>query len=539
MSELTDDQLDGLFRKSAEEFDPAFDPAVWQEMNARLDAHDQTKPNGTATWKNLLRWGLPILLLLLFMVGGWYVYRPMEGVVTPALPPTAANSGAGVARIDNRAQSVIKSRSKKEKGEESEASAESKRFLVPRSTESNTDATRQDVLGERKTSAPKNLADRVKMLPKAVVGTDAPVAINSVQDKAVTPKPVTELKRKAVEFVSVAPAIRKTAPFVTHLASVIHPENRVTIPKRRPVTAHPALMTFPGDTYAARPMSSLPVQPVEVKSGVGVPDTQTAGTESTTTEKNEDRAVSLPGLTKLTMIPAAWSRPALLIERPVAWQAGEHDVRRLVSQAYSPRGLSVRFVVSPDLSAVGLKNFARPGTNVGLLLEYRLASRWSVQAGIMQSTKVYKASTTDYTLPDYVKTWIVQPEGVDGRCRMFDIPINLRYDVAIRPRPNGQVPSRWFVSGGVTSYVMQQEDYTYQYADPTNTHIYPKNRQWSGSTGAYGFSELNLSVGYEQAISRRLSWQIEPYLKIPLRGVGYYTVNLLSTGGFFSLRYKF
>ena len=44
MSELTDDQLDGLFRKSAEEFDPPYDPAAWQDMKTRLDAHDQTMP---------------------------------------------------------------------------------------------------------------------------------------------------------------------------------------------------------------------------------------------------------------------------------------------------------------------------------------------------------------------------------------------------------------------------------------------------------------------------------------------------------------
>ena len=75
MSELTDDQLDGLFRKSAEEFDTPYDPAAWQDMKNRLDTHDQTRPGGSVIWKKLLRWGLPLGLLLLITAGGWYAYR--------------------------------------------------------------------------------------------------------------------------------------------------------------------------------------------------------------------------------------------------------------------------------------------------------------------------------------------------------------------------------------------------------------------------------------------------------------------------------
>ena len=64
----------------------------------------------------------------------------------------------------------------------------------------------------------------------------------------------------------------------------------------------------------------------------------------------------------------------------------------------------------------------------------------------------------------------------------------------------------------------------------------PKER--NEKTGLYGFSQLNLSVGYERALSRRLSWPVEPFAKVPLKGVGFFKINLLSAGAFFSLRYK-
>jgi hypothetical protein len=119
---------------------------------------------------------------------------------------------------------------------------------------------------------------------------------------------------------------------------------------------------------------------------------------------------------------------------------------------------------------------------------------------------------------------------------MLDIPINLRYDLALTPRRSALPPSRWFVSAGTTTYYMLREDYTYNYDNPTDPKI--KYRDWTTETGRYGFSQLNVSAGYERAFTQRLFWQVEPFLKVPLRGVGFYKVNLLSTGAFFSLRYK-
>jgi hypothetical protein len=243
----------------------------------------------------------------------------------------------------------------------------------------------------------------------------------------------------------------------------------------------------------------------------------------------------------LTNRPGQWPKPLSFSGRELTAPISSIETKQPVSVQPVPsqKGLSVRFVVSPDLSAIGLRNFQRPGTNVGLLLEYRLASRWSVQAGVMRSTKVYKALTSQYELPAYTTKWNVLPVSVNGRCNMIDIPINVRYDLALRPRLNGQIPSRWFVSGGVTTYIMQQEDYIYNYADEDKPHVYRDDRkEWHGSTGRYDFSQLNISAGYERALSRRLSWQVEPFVKVPLKGVGYYKINLLSTGAFFSLRYK-
>ncbi|QJW88184.1 PorT family protein [Spirosoma taeanense] len=247
---------------------------------------------------------------------------------------------------------------------------------------------------------------------------------------------------------------------------------------------------------------------------------------------NKSDRLLYPTPAQLTGLPGQWPVPLGFVDREVVMpEDGESQSEQQVKPSRLT-GLSVRLVVAPDLTVVGLKNFTRPGTNVGLLAEYQLTPRWSFQAGVLRSSKIYRAATSDYNW-----MWPVQPESVSGRCNMLDIPLNLRYDVALRPPSTGRAPSRWFVSGGVTTYVMLREDFTYNYANPADPRI--KYRQWSTKTGRYEFSHLNLSAGYERSLSRRLAWQVEPFLKIPLKEVGYFKLNLISTGAFFSLRYRF
>ncbi|GAA4468887.1 hypothetical protein GCM10023189_54980 [Nibrella saemangeumensis] len=200
------------------------------------------------------------------------------------------------------------------------------------------------------------------------------------------------------------------------------------------------------------------------------------------------------------------------------------------------KGLSIQFLVSPDLTTIGLKDFERPGTNVGMLLQYRLSNRWSVQTGVLRSVKFYQASVEEYEFPGYYH-WSVMPESVAGRCNMLDVPINIRYDFILRRHPaKPEIKSRWFVSSGATSYIMLRETYDYVYANPNDYRI--KYRKWDGKTGTYTLSNLNLSLGYENHISRRLSWQVEPFVKVSLKPVGYFKAHLLSTGAFLSVRYR-
>lgn len=178
-------------------------------------------------------------------------------------------------------------------------------------------------------------------------------------------------------------------------------------------------------------------------------------------------------------------------------------------------------MVSLDLSATGLDGFTDPGTMLGLMAEYRISKKWSIQSGLSYSVKNYAALGEEYD----TSTW---PGGRSdnlvsalARCLVLDIPINVRRYFQVK---NG---NQWFVSSGVSTYLMLSEDYNYEYA--TQNPNWSPTAQVRGENNHY-FGIANFSVGYETPISKKLGLALEPFMKLPLTGIGQGKVKFLSFG---------
>lgn len=175
----------------------------------------------------------------------------------------------------------------------------------------------------------------------------------------------------------------------------------------------------------------------------------------------------------------------------------------------------------------------RPGPSASLLLDYNLNNKWALQTGVIRSLKTYNAQFQDYNGPE---EWgnDPMPASIDGDYRVFELPVNLRYDFGLDLSPRQK--ARWFIGAGVSSYKMQRETYTYNYDSYSSGQKRPPKEMDRG-TGWYFLSHANVSVGYEHRLTRRLSIIAEPYLRVPLRGVGFGKVNLFTAGVWFSARY--
>jgi len=192
---------------------------------------------------------------------------------------------------------------------------------------------------------------------------------------------------------------------------------------------------------------------------------------------------------------------------------------------------SLGLVMGPDLSTAGsMAHFYDPGSKIGVTLDYNFNSRFAITGGIIRTRTLYTAKGGDYHPPiGYFSNGSVPGKTV-ADCVLLDIPVSLKYNLLQFDR------SRFYTTAGISSYIMLNEKYSFHY----DNYQSGLKREWNHKTGSrYWLSNASLSVGYEFDILNHWSLRAEPYLRIPIKEVGWGKVNLYSMGTVVSLNYHF
>lgn len=192
--------------------------------------------------------------------------------------------------------------------------------------------------------------------------------------------------------------------------------------------------------------------------------------------------------------------------------------------------LQINFSAGPDLSMVGVNKTGQWKMQYGIGLSYALSKRWQIRTGFLASRKLYTADSSDYHPPKNFWNYYPNLQKIDADCLVFEIPLNVVYTFpAVKKH-------QWFVSAGVSSYLMKEENYEYYYKSSWGQPAY---RSWSTENENKHFlSILQLSGGYQYNFSERFSLMAEPYFKVPLSGVGFGKVKLNNTGVLFTVGYR-
>lgn len=257
--------------------------------------------------------------------------------------------------------------------------------------------------------------------------------------------------------------------------------------------------------------------------------------------KNEVPAVQYNNSNQLPSQPATETKEELaLVNKSLNADTGsltsgiENDLKKQDKKQPAKKTKSNRrnfFFISlsaaPDISYTKGGSLGTTRLISGISLGYTFKNRVSVRTGFFSGRKVYGASPDAYNPPAIFWNYYPYLEKVDANCKVFEIPILASYHFGNTGRQH------WFVSGGLSSLIMKQEDYHYTYKyTPTGDTYY---RDWSvKNQNKHLFSVATISAGYQKNISKSITFTAEPYLKLPLEGVGYGKVKLKSTGVLFS-----
>lgn len=452
---MSDKELDALFRNSADQDLPDFQPEAWEAMEKLLDDQDGEKGGGLSRWSALFA-----LLMLLSVMVGYVFYRSHKNIDRT--------------EVQSEAPSLIESEDKGQIAEE----------------ELNIDVRENQESGEFRTPRKgNNIAPEKEPSQKEKAGIDQPKA---KENNNVTKQP-DEKDSGMKDVVSNSLPEKKSS----------HGESfsRVNQVNSGPQKSN----TSEGHDFVERSNQPKSIISNDHLAYSNSPDP------------------TIPNLNSLDKLRfKAFESNWLLPE----FTKVEDVLTENKSKLKEPK-IGLRLAFSPDLSTVHDSPFIKVGHNFGALLEYRFNDKWSVQSGVIKSLKYYQAEAYDYAWPS---NWGYKtPEGlltVDARCNMLDIPVNLRYNIT-----TGK--NRWFISGGLTNYLMLKETYDYNYEETAPDQKYSK---WEGKTGFYDAGDINTSIGFERQVSDQLSLQIEPFLKVPIQNIGFGKVKLLTTGVFVSAK---
>ena len=189
---------------------------------------------------------------------------------------------------------------------------------------------------------------------------------------------------------------------------------------------------------------------------------------------------------------------------------------------------ALTFSAGADVSYIEIGSAGKLQPFYGAGISYTIGKHLRLNTGFNVSKKKYTAEPYQYKFSGGT----VNPnlKKIDADCNVYEIPLNVYYNFKTVKNHN------WFAGTGISSYLMKKETYDYIYITPsgqTYNYIHTETNQ-----NKHYFSVLTLSGGYQYKLNNRFSFIAEPYLKIPLGGVGAGKVKLNSAGIMFTAAIK-
>jgi hypothetical protein len=458
---MSDEELDQLFRESAEGYDPPFNPAAWADMDQRLDAHQAGKGRGA--------WFYPLLILLLFLC--------LLSV------PTLFNQHLNVA--------------------ETLASAPE---------------TEQNKSLGKPSSEPKQA--------KPETTTTQPIA--PLASDLQSSEPAENYAQKKVQASRFSPDFQKTNQKRSYREKLLPRLAIVPGRKNRALNTRVNKTVEDGKRTNNRPEAAITGHEPETVALQEEGNAAKQGAEAGTSTAKNQEAIMVRDSSSMKA-PAA-GLPA----DGVAQDSLPEQKNPAVKEKHFLKHVQVGIALAPDFTTVKFKGADRISPNVGMLVAVPLTKRFSLVTGAVWAKKIYATAPEYYTPP--AGTTFAYENDIEAVCRVLDIPVNVRYTFWQKGT------NSLALQAGLSSYVMLNEKYTYQYTasygygNPPKTYtktweVDNENRHW--------FQVQNLSVSYTRTFASGFSLGVEPFVKLPLSGIGAGKVNLTSAGVFFSTSYSF
>lgn len=475
------EDFDQQINDAADKHHPAYREEAWSKMEQLLDTHLPQER------KRKRRIFLLLPLLLLLSVGGFFVARNFDGkVISQKSKPVSGDQGSGI-------------------GEQGTANA---------SPVTNNQQPATDAGGGQRVAGGEEMRDGGQETG------DKGIMISDKQPATSNQQPVTG-NQSAIRN---AQSANQPATF-----------NRQSSASRNPPTASKNNAEKPSSRSRIKPSVNKLPKPAtkdDDDNEEGISDRDL----NTTPQIEEESAAVVTGepIQPLTTGNTETPKPTPLLNNDDAPQAVTSNQQPETSNKQQPttrkrlpatrfsNAFAVTLNGGTDMSAV---RFSEPGQKrfiMGIGLQYQFLKNLTLRTSIFQTNKVYGAKPSDYKGELHTPAMGYWLSSVNGDCRVYEIPVSIAYTL----HPNKK--TSFFAAVGTSGMIMKKEDYVYNYksayGQEYDYHYGVQNKN------EHLFSSIDLSAGIQQNLNNRFFFRAEPYLRLPVHGVGAGKIKLKSAG---------
>lgn len=187
------------------------------------------------------------------------------------------------------------------------------------------------------------------------------------------------------------------------------------------------------------------------------------------------------------------------------------------------KGFYAGLVGGPEFSKGNDMAYNNCGLSAGVLVGYRLNKKLSLESGLLWDNIKYTSQGKNFNMKKVAAT---MPSGMvinnlASNISLLEIPLKIKYDVYNKNN------TTLFFTGGISSYIMTKEANNYNVtlngSDLQMIGVYKKN--------SYEFpAVVNISAGFQKKVSNNFDIRLEPYIKIPIQGIGVGNLPVTSAG---------
>lgn len=235
-------------------------------------------------------------------------------------------------------------------------------------------------------------------------------------------------------------------------------------------------------------------------------------------DQPSDKAILLLPQQDIPLLIVPGKEPALEVKPPTK------EIQPVTTQPFITLGLSAGVI----FGAVEDSGLGMDQARLGAKIDYHLNSKIALGTGVYFNRVCYRASGENYKVEEGFWTYDVAPESILAQCDVLEIPLSLTI------HPWGSNKSGIYFGGGLTTYLMLEEHYFYEYEMPQDDFV----KYWkeeNANQHYFGVGQFNL--GYQRRTGRRSAFQLESFIQLPLQGIGHGQVRLMTVGA--SVNYTF